>query len=124
MFQYNYKKAEKLGLMPDHSSGRTFTQALKHCLIEFKHYLIEFDAFGLLLICAGLALFLLPFSLYSYQSDGWKSLMIVCMIVFGGLFLVAFAIYEAYGAPVTFIPFHLLKDRTVLGANILSAVLC
>lgn len=116
LFQYNYRKAERLGLMPEHNSGRTFTQSL-------KHYLIEFDAFGLLLICAGLALFLLPFSLYSYQIDGWKSPMIICMIIFGGLFLIAFGIYEAYGAPVTFIPFRLLKDRTVLGANILSAVL-
>jgi hypothetical protein len=28
-----------------------------------------------------------------------------------------------FGAPVTFIPFHLLRDRTVLGANLLAAVI-
>jgi len=41
----------------------------------------------------------------------------------GGLLLIAFALYEKYLAPVTFIPFDLLFDRTVLGACILAAVL-
>ncbi|KAK3700369.1 MFS siderochrome iron transporter 1 [Vermiconidia calcicola] len=116
LFVWNYRKAKKLGVAPVHNSGRTTMQSI-------KHYLIEFDAAGLLLLCGGLALFLLPFSLYSYQSNGWQSAMIICMILFGGLLLIAFALYEKFIAPVTFIPFDLLKDRTVLGANILAAVL-
>jgi MFS family permease len=39
--------------------------------------------------------------------------MIICMIIFGGLLLVAFVLYEKYAAPVKFIPVHLLADRTV-----------
>jgi len=116
LFQYNYKKAEKAGLMPVRESNRTFMQSV-------KYYLVEFDAFGLLLFIAGLALFLLPFNIYSYQPDGFASPMIICMIVFGVLFLIGFAFWERFGAAVTFIPFHLLKDRTVMGANLMAAVI-
>lgn len=116
LFLWNYRKAKKVGIMPTIESNRTFTQSV-------VYYLIEFDVLGMLLITAGLALFLLPFSLYSYQGDGWKSSMIICMIIFGGLLIIAFALYEKYLAPKTFIPFELLTDRTVLGACCLSGSL-
>jgi hypothetical protein len=116
LFQWNYMKAKKAGLVPKNEVNRTFVESI-------KHYLIEFDAVGLLLITAGLALFLLPFSLYSYQKDGWKSAMVICMIIFGFLLLIAFALYEKYYAPVKFIPFELLTDRTVLGACILAGTI-
>ena len=45
------------------------------------------------------------------------------MIIFGGLLLTAFTLYEKFVAPKTFVPYNLLTDRTVLGANILAAVL-
>jgi len=76
LFMWNYNKAKKAGLIKKKDSGRTIGQSL-------YYYAVEFDVIGLLLICAGLALFLLPFSLYSYQSNGWQSPMIICMIVFG-----------------------------------------
>src|SRR5690606_9034971 len=116
VFWYNYSKADKMGLVKKTSSGRTAMQSL-------KHYVVEFDAFGLLLVIAGLALFLLPFSLYSYQKDRWRSAMIISMIIIGGLLLIAFAVWEKYYAPKTFIPYELLTDRTVLGACILAATL-
>lgn len=116
LFMWNYNKAKKAGLVPKRESNRTVAQSI-------KHYFFEFDIIGLILITAGLALFLLPFSLYSYQAEGWKSPMIICLIIFGGLLLIAFGIYEKFFAPVTFIPFELLMDRTVLGACVLSAVL-
>lgn len=116
LFVINCRKAKAAGFVSLRKSGRTLWQSL-------KHYAIEFDLAGLLLIIAGLALFLLPFSLYSYQSAGWQSPMIISMIVIGGLLVVAFGFYEKYIAPTTFIPFCLLTDRTVLGACILSAAL-
>lgn len=116
LFQYNYNKAVKAGLMPVRESNRTLPQSI-------KYYIIQFDALGLLLIMSGLALFLLPFNIYSYQAKGFASPMIICMIVFGAALIVSFACWERYGAPVTFIPYHLLKDRTVLGANLLAAVI-
>lgn len=116
LFVVNYFKAKKQGLIPVRDSKRTTVESI-------WHYVIEFDILGLLLLSAGLALFLLPFSLYSYQGKGWKAPMIICMIIFGALLLLAFVIYERYFAPKTFMPYELLKDRTVLGAYILAAVL-
>lgn len=116
LFMWNYQKAKKAGLMPASDGKRTLIQSL-------RHYAIEFDIIGLFLITAGLALFLLPFSLYSYQPAGWRSALVICMIIFGGLLVISFALYEKYVAPKTFIPFELLTDRTVLGACILAAVL-
>ena len=116
LFLYNYRKAKRAGVMPPREdSGRTAFQSI-------KYYLIEFDVVGLILICGGLALFLLPFSLYSYQPNGWQSPMVICMIIFGGLLLIGFGLYEKYVAPKTFLPFHLMTDRTVIGAYILAAV--
>lgn len=102
--------------MQREKSGRTVLQSI-------KHYLIEFDAVGVVLLSGGLALFLLPFNIYSYQANGWRSAMIICMIIFGGLLLIAFGLYERFLSPKCFLPFHLLVDRTVLGACCLAAIL-
>ncbi|KAK2804042.1 MFS siderochrome iron transporter 1 [Onygenales sp. PD_10] len=113
LFAYNYNKAKKAGLVSEEKGNRTFMESA-------KYYFIEFDVIGILLLAGGLALFLLPFSLYSYQPDQWRSSMIICMIIFGGLMIIGFGFYEKYVAPVCFIPFNLLVDRTVLGACILA----
>ncbi|KAH8885543.1 MFS general substrate transporter [Thozetella sp. PMI_491] len=105
LFLWNHRKAKKLGLLPERSHRIT--------LAAVKEYAIEVDLFGLLLLIAGMALFLLPFSIYSYQPDQWRSSLIICMIVFGGLLIIAFGVYERFWAPVTFIPMKLLADRTV-----------
>ncbi|KAK5693150.1 MFS siderochrome iron transporter 1 [Elasticomyces elasticus] len=114
-FLWKLRQAKAAGLLPVRESNRTILQSI-------KYYAIEFDVFGLLLIMSGLALFLLPFSLYSYQAKGWQSPLVICMIVFGVLLLIAFGLYERFLAPKTFIPFSLLMDRTVMGANICAAM--
>ncbi|KAK4515788.1 uncharacterized protein ATC70_010742 [Mucor velutinosus] len=106
LFYYNYLKAIKAGLIVKPKSNRTFAQSC-------YYYAVEFDVIGLLLICAGLALFLLSFNLYSYQPNQWKSPLIVCFLVFGILLMIAFGCWEKWGAPITFIPWSLLMDRTV-----------
>jgi MFS family permease len=116
LFLYNYHKAKKQGLIPERNSGRKPWQS-------FVYYLREFDALGLLLLSAGVALFLLPFNLYTLQEQGWRAPLITCLLVFGIVLIIAFAIWEKFFAPVTFIPYSLLLDRTVLGACILSATL-
>lgn len=40
--------------------------------------------------------------------------MIICFLIIGPLLIGAFALWEKYGAPVTFIPWNLLKNRTVI----------
>ncbi|KAI4909155.1 hypothetical protein J4E85_011627 [Alternaria conjuncta] len=100
-------KAKKEGLITPRPSRGNFAQTL-------KYYLREFDAVGLLLLAAGLSLFLLAFNIYSYQAKQWASPLIICFLVFGALLVVAFGLWEKYGAPVTFIPWPLLKNRTVI----------
>lgn len=113
LLAWNQRKAKKQGLLPETTGNRYPTWS------TVKHFLIEVDAFGLLLLAAGMALFLLPFAIWTYQGDGWRSPMIICMIVFGGLLIVAFVAWEKYLAPVRFIPMHLLADRTVFFAGLM-----
>jgi MFS family permease len=114
LMMYNYKKAQRLGvIVPRKASGRTAWQS-------FWHYVEEFDIIGVLILAAGLALFLLSFNIVAYQSNGWKSPLIICFIIFGGLLIIFFAIWEKYLARCNFIPFELLRDRTCLGAFIVA----
>ncbi|KAL8711699.1 MAG: hypothetical protein Q9220_003870 [cf. Caloplaca sp. 1 TL-2023] len=116
LFVYNYQKAKKQGLVRKHESGRTAWQS-------FLYYCREFDAVGLILLSGGVALFLLPFNLYTLQRKGWGSPLIICLLVFGIVLILAFAAWEKFFAPASFIPYSLLRDRTVLGACILSSTL-
>lgn len=113
---YNYAKAKKQGLVPTRESQRTAWGSFLYCCREF-------DALGLILLSAGVALFLLPFNLYTLQAQGWRSPLTICLLVFGIVLLIVFAVWERFFAPVTFIPYSLIFDRTVFGAEILSATL-
>lgn len=116
IFAYNHQKAKKQNLLPKIKSGRTVLESL-------LYYCREFDAVGLLLLSGGMALFLLPFNIYSLQAQGWRAPLIICLLVFGFALIVAFVIWERFFAPVTFIPFSLLRDRTLLGACVIGFVL-
>ncbi|KAL5093584.1 hypothetical protein Trisim1_010313 [Trichoderma cf. simile WF8] len=117
MLMFNYFKAKRQGIV---TSKRTES---KSSLQQILYYCREFDAIGLLLLTAGLALFLLPFNLYALQPLGWRSPLIICLLVFGFLLTVAFALWERFFAPVTFIPYSLLLDRNMIGACMLGMVL-
>lgn len=105
LFIWSQIKAKKANILPETRTKLTWAGV--------KNYMIEVDLIGIILLAGGMALFLLPFSLYSYQHEKFRSAMIICMIVFGGLLLIAFVLYEKYLAPVKFIPVSLLADRTV-----------
>lgn len=115
LFMQNYYKAKRRGLIPSRKSGRTLAQSL-------VHYGREFDIVGVLLISVGLALILMPFNIYSRQELGWASPLIIGLLVSGLLLVALFAAWERYCAPVQFIPYALLMDRTVFGACTLAAV--
>lgn len=106
LFYYNYLKAIKAGLIVKVKSDRTFGQSC-------YYYAREFDVIGLLLLCGGFALFLLAFNLYSYQPGEWNSPLVICFLVFGILLMISFGVWEKWGAPVTFMPWNLLTNRTV-----------
>lgn len=116
LLTYNGIKAKKQGIVPRRESQRTAWQS-------FVYYCREFDAVGLLLLSGGLALFLLPFNIYSMQGEGWRAPIIICFLVFGLALILAFVLWERWFAPVTFIPYSLLLDRTVFGACVLGGTL-
>ncbi|EFQ96913.1 siderophore iron transporter mirB [Nannizzia gypsea CBS 118893] len=114
----NYLKAKEMGLVSQSDgSNRDSPTSLQ----SFIYYSRQFDAIGLVLLSTGVALFLLPFNLYSLQ--GWDSPLVISMLVVGSILIVCFVVWERFYAPVTFIPYALLLDRTVLGSCILSATL-
>ncbi|PTB61786.1 MFS general substrate transporter [Trichoderma citrinoviride] len=114
LFMHYNKKAKALGVVPPRESKGSWADSL-------YYYAREFDLVGLLLISGGLAMFLLPFNIYSYQAEGWKSPLIIGLLVGGIVTLIVFGVWERWFAPITFIPYSLLMDRTVIGANILAA---
>ncbi|KFY14795.1 hypothetical protein V491_05904 [Pseudogymnoascus sp. VKM F-3775] len=113
---WNIAKAKGQDLLPKRDIQRTPFQSI-------IHYCREFDAIGLLLLTSGLALFLLPFNIYTFQLDGWRSPLIICLLIFGFTLMVAFVIWERFFAPVSFMPFTYLSDRQVLGACFLGFTL-
>ena len=103
----NERKASRAGLLPPCPAKK----GLKDGVIYYAH---EFDFIGLFILAFGLALFLLAFNLYSYQSQTWRSPLIISFIVIGFLLVIVFGVWEKYGAKVTFVPWDLLKNRTVV----------
>ncbi|KAI0181568.1 MFS general substrate transporter [Hypoxylon sp. FL1284] len=116
LFTWNYQKAKKAGLIVFEPSGRTFWQSV-------SYYFWQFDVICLILVSGGFALFLLPFNIYSYQYYGWRDPLTIALIITGGVLLIMAVVWERFFAPVKFMPWDLLKDPTVLGACILSAIL-
>ncbi|KAF2649653.1 MFS transporter [Lophiostoma macrostomum CBS 122681] len=111
LFLWNDHKAKKLGLIESTKIDWIVSSVKKFC--------IDVDLLGILILTAGMALFLLPFSLWSYQEKPWESPMVICMLVFGFVLLIAFPVWERFFAPVTFISYDLLLDRTVFLAGIM-----
>jgi len=95
-------------------SGRTLKESA-------WFYVIEFDLLGVFLLTAGLSLFLLPFTIAGSAEDDWKSAHIIVMLVIGFCCLIAFALAERFLAPVPFLPWEMLSDRTVIGACLIDA---
>ncbi|KAM0421199.1 hypothetical protein ACHAPT_011091 [Fusarium lateritium] len=116
VFKFFQMKAEKMGLFTRTPSGRTTTQSI-------IYYLHEFDMVGAFLLMAAFVLFLLPFSLTSNGRAGYSSATFIAMVVIGFILFFVFAAWEKYGARKHFIRWELLKNRTVLGACLLAAIL-
>ncbi|KYK58455.1 hypothetical protein DCS_05471 [Drechmeria coniospora] len=115
LFMHNYRKAQRRGLVASGKSDRTMLQSL-------VHHGREFDVVGMLLICAGLTCVLLPLNLYSRQDLGWHSPLVLLSLALGILLVGFFVVWESSYAPVRFVPYRLLMDRTVFGACVLACV--
>ncbi|UNI16000.1 Siderochrome iron transporter 2 [Purpureocillium takamizusanense] len=115
VFKFYQRKAEKMGIFKREDSGRTAAQSL-------KHYIHEFDVVGALLLIAAFVLFLLPFSLVSYNRATYGSATFIAMVVIGFLMFFVFVAWEKWFARTHFIRWELLRQRTVLGACFMAAI--
>lgn len=77
----------------------------------------------MILILAGFGLILISLNIATRAPNGWASDYIIAMIVVGVVCLVLFGLWEKYLTKVPFIPYRFLKDRTIIGACLLSAFL-
>ncbi|GKT57417.1 siderophore iron transporter [Colletotrichum tofieldiae] len=90
---------------------------------QAKNQDLVFDVVGLLLVTIGFALFLLPFNLYQKEPGAWKSHKFIALLVVGGTLIIIFALWERFFAPVKYLPWELLTNRTILGACALATVI-
>ncbi|KAK1147946.1 hypothetical protein N8T08_000462 [Aspergillus melleus] len=115
-FKFYQRKAQRMYIYRREPSGRTTLQSI-------VHYIKEFDVIGALLLMAAFIFLLLPFSLTTNGNTEYKSATFITMIVIGVCLFFVFAAWERFFAPYHFIYYPLLKDRTILGACSLAAVL-
>ncbi|KAG6009890.1 hypothetical protein E4U21_000992 [Claviceps maximensis] len=115
LMQMGKKKAQQNG----HLTGEK--DAVASHPRGFMYYFDEFDIVGVFLLLAGFVLFLLPLTIAASSDDAWRSAHIIAMIILGFVLIVGFALWEKLGAKSPFVPWHLLRDRNVLGACCLSA---
>ncbi|KAK5135545.1 hypothetical protein LTR08_005180 [Meristemomyces frigidus] len=104
----NQRKAARRGLLPPSPfQGQSRWQVAKGLWFEL-------DVFGLLLICAGFSLILIPLTIGSRAS--WHNPSILAMLIIGAICLVGFPFWERSKtlAPRAFFPRALAKNRTVI----------
>ncbi|KAF4980093.1 hypothetical protein FZEAL_3814 [Fusarium zealandicum] len=115
IFWFHERKAKQMGILRV-KSGRTFWEST-------KFYVVEFDVVGMILTIAGFALILTPLNIATRAPNGWATGYIIAMLVVGVVCLFCFAAWERWFAKVPYIPFRFLRNRTILGACLLSAFL-
>ncbi|KAH7126144.1 major facilitator superfamily domain-containing protein [Dactylonectria macrodidyma] len=82
---------------------------------------IDLDILGAALLTVGLGLALIPLSLTgSKNSDRWDKGEYIAMLVIGIVVVAVFFVWDAKYAKVPFMPFRMIKERTVIAACILS----
>ncbi|KAF9895316.1 hypothetical protein FE257_000220 [Aspergillus nanangensis] len=114
MLAFNLRKAEKQGILV--REKRKWNLNVETIWWAVK----EFDLLGVVLFAGGMVIFLLPFTLASTAPNGWQTGYIIAMIVVGFVLFAFFGFYEFYIAPVPFLNYKHLTDRTVLGACLLN----
>ncbi|KAI1113201.1 MFS general substrate transporter [Nemania sp. NC0429] len=111
----NMRKAKKLGFLSS-------TKAEPWTLAKVHRYLVDFDAVGMLLLSAGMALILVPFSLPSKSLSSIGFDKYKATLLLGIAFVIAFGFHERR-TDKPFIAFSLLCSRNVAGACLLSVII-
>ncbi|KAI7230265.1 MFS general substrate transporter [Hortaea werneckii] len=104
----NQVKAERKGLLPPSLfQGQSKWKTIKSVWFEL-------DAFGLLLICFGFSLILIPLTIGKKTS--WSDPSLIAMLVVGAVCVIGFPFWERSKtlAPKAFFPKGLAKNKTVV----------
>ncbi|EHK49393.1 hypothetical protein TRIATDRAFT_50845 [Trichoderma atroviride IMI 206040] len=108
------KKKGIANIASSNAARRTWTHSLRTNLEEI-------DAFGLILLGFGWSLLLLPFSLKTYAEHGWRNQSLIAMMILGGLFLIAYVVFEMKFARVPSAPRRLVFNKTFIMAIIIDS---
>ncbi|KAI8680677.1 MFS domain-containing protein [Fusarium sp. Ph1] len=82
---------------------------------------VDLDILGAVLLVVGLGLTLIPLSLTgAKRSDRWDQGGYIAMLVIGVVIVAVFFVWDAKFAKEPFVPFRMIKERTVIAACILS----
>lgn len=59
-------------------------------------------------------------TLANSRTSKWSDAQSICLLVFGALLIAAFVVYERFYAPHPLLPFHLLKNKNVIGCVLIA----
>lgn len=81
----------------------------------------DLDILGAFLFVVGMGLALIPLSLTgSKNSERWQEASTIVMLVLGVVIVGVFFFWDAKFARIPFVPFRMIKERTVIAACLLS----
>ena len=63
----------------------------------------------------GLCLTLLPITMANIVDNGYRNTVIIVMLVVGFVSMIGFVVWEKWLAPVTYMPWALMRDRNLIG---------
>jgi SIT family siderophore-iron:H+ symporter-like MFS transporter len=113
--QWRAKKSGDLDHLKHEVSDRQRLGTLKFLGDTFW----KLDPVGIVLIIAFLTLILVPFTIAGGITEKWKHASVIAPIVVGFVCIPLFILWERY-ATYPIVPFHLLKDRSVIGALLIG----
>ncbi|ETS85312.1 Siderophore iron transporter mirA [Pestalotiopsis fici W106-1] len=115
------RRAKKNGYMKSSlwSAADVENTSLPHRLRQL--FVTELDLFGAFLLVVGLGLTLIPLTLTgSKNSDKWQQGSFIAMLVVGIAITIAFFVWDVKFAAKPFVPFRMIRERTVVAACLLS----
>jgi hypothetical protein len=129
----NQRRAKKMGLAPPRTTFRGSPLSIVANLWR------ELDIGGILLLCAGFSLILIPCTIAATAKGGWSNSSIIAMVTIGAILIVIYPFWEMstrlgqkygakgtlakvleYTAPYPLTPLYLLKNRTFAAGSALA----
>lgn len=83
-------------------------------------FMSQIDLGGMILLCGGCAMLLLPIALAGSAPDGWRTPWVPALIVLGVLFLLSLIYYEGYVATKPVIPPRFMRNISLVLAFLIG----